>query len=60
MVACPGLTLAEEGEAVRMKSPLVTSKVNGDEAPPPGGGFSTEMCRVPACAKSLVGIVVWR
>ena len=56
VAGCPGFTLAEEGEAVRMKSPLVTSKVNGDEVPPPGGGFLTETLRVPACAKSSAGM----
>lgn len=59
MAAPPGFTLAEEGDAVRMKSPLVTSKVSGDDVPPPGAGFFTETFRGPACAKSLAGIVAW-
>ena len=60
VAACPGFTLAAEVKAVRVKSPIVISKGNGDDVPPPGAGFFTEMLRVAACAKSLAGIVACR
>jgi len=60
VAAWPGITVAEEVEAIRVKSPIVTGKGNGNDVPPPGGGLFTEMFRMAACTRSLAGIVAWR